>query len=122
VCRLKSARTRGEVRRSQGGMEVIVEDNPCVNLQALVLAAIFQRIRQNLAPLCRGENWQPRHHRAGDEIGAVWVVDAIAASHGPSVREAKLRRQVRSQVQLGNEGAGSFRVRERSPAASASDQ
>src|SRR5437764_20607 len=34
--------------------------------------------------------------------------DAAAAADGRSVGEAKLRRQVRSQAQLGNEGRGSF--------------
>jgi len=95
-----------EIRRGEDSVKVAIEDNPSVNLQALMRATILKRLDENVAPCGGSEDRQPLHDGRGDEMSGAKFIDAIATAHGGKLREAQLRRQVRSQVQLGNEGRG----------------
>ena len=66
-------------------VEMIVEDHPCINLEALVFAAESERADKNFATGDSGEDRQPFDDCRGDEVGGVRVIDAIAAAHEASV-------------------------------------
>ena len=72
----------GEVRRVDDGVEVVVEDGPRVDFQALVLAAIFEGFDENIAAGRGGEERDPRDDGGRDEVGGVGLVSAIATAHG----------------------------------------
>ena len=76
----------GEVGRGQDGVEMIVEDDPGVDFQTLVFAAVFEGFDDDIAAGFRCENRQPGDNRQGDEMGSVRLVSAIAASHGGVLR------------------------------------
>jgi hypothetical protein len=93
-----------KIRRCEDGVKVVIEDNPTMNLQALVRAAILERLNENVAACGGGEDRQPRYDGRSDEMSGAKFIDAVTTSHSGKLREAQLRRQARSQVQLGNEG------------------
>ena len=92
-----------EIRRGEDSVKVVIEDNPSVNLQVLVRATILERVDKNVAGFGGGEDRQPCYDGCGDEMSRARFVDMITTSHRGKLREAQLRRQARSQVQLGNE-------------------
>jgi hypothetical protein len=92
-----------EIRRGEDSVKVVIEDNPSVNLQVLVRATILERLDKNVAGFGGGEDRQPCYDGCGDEMSRARFVDVITTSHRGKLREAQLRRQARSQVQLGNE-------------------
>ncbi len=72
----------GEFWRVEDGVEVVVEEDPRVDFQALVLAAIFEGFDENIAPGRGGEERDPRDDGRRDEVGGVGLVSAIATAHG----------------------------------------
>lgn len=64
-----------EIGRGDDGMEVIVEDDPGVNLQPFVDAAVFERVRDDLAAGIGGEDGQPPDDGGGDELRGMRLRD-----------------------------------------------
>ncbi len=76
---------------------MIVQDDLGVKLQALTLAAKPEGVEENIEIGLPGEDGEPVDHRAGDEVGAAWFSNRIAASHGSrrgKGGEAKLHRKM----------------------------
>ena len=92
-----------EFRRGDDDVKVVIEDNPSVNLQAFARATIFKRLNENVAPSGCSEDRQPGDDGRSDEMSEATFIDVVTTAHGSKLGEAQLRRQVRSQVQLGNE-------------------
>jgi len=90
----------------EDGVEMVVEDDPGVDLKALVYAAILECRDEDVAARGGGEGGQPGHDGRGDEVGGGGFPGLVAGAHRGSVGEVQLRGQVRSQVQLGNEKKG----------------
>ena len=109
-----------EIRRGEDGVKVGIENNPSMNLQALMRATILKRLNENVAACGASEDRQPRYDGRSDEMSGAKFVDAITTAHGGKLREAQLRRQARSQVQLGNEGMEADRALRRAMANSLS--
>ena len=85
-------------------MKMVVENDPRMDFEAFVDATIVERLDQNIATLRSCEDWEPCHDGSRDKVSRSGFVDLITATHRDEYLEAKLRGQVRSQVQLGNEG------------------
>jgi len=79
---LQVAHDSGEVRGGYDGMEVVLHDNPCVELQLLVSSAVVEGADQDVAARGGGEDWKPADDCGGDEVRSVGFVDAIDATHG----------------------------------------
>ena len=80
--RLRSASTRERSGAGEDGVEVVIEDDPGVDLQALVRAAVLEGADEDVAARRRGEDRQPGDDGAGDEVRLALLEDAVTAAHG----------------------------------------
>ena len=77
-------------------MQMIVQDDIGIKLQALMLTAKLEGVEENIEKGLPGEDGEPFNYRAGDEVCPSWVSNGIAGSHGSRRRkggEAELRRK-----------------------------
>ena len=79
---LEGAQGCGEIRSREDGVEMIIQNNPGMNLQGLMLATMEKRLNENIAPGSSGENGQPVDNSRGDEVGGVRFVNGVTAAHG----------------------------------------
>ena len=88
-------------------MEVVIEYDPGINLQVFASSAVFKRANENVAAGDRGKHWKPLDNRTSHEVSAIWVVNAITATH-PNYTLAKQSFEDKCvpKLELGNEVAG----------------
>ena len=63
------------------GVEMIGHNDPAVELQFLMLAAVVERFRDDVATGRRRENRYPIDNRGGDEVRVMFFVNEIATAH-----------------------------------------
>ena len=87
---------------------MVVEYDPGADSEIFVRLAELQRLDDNIAVRCFGEDRQPGNGSCRDEVCSMQFMNAITAPHDVSIGEAQRREQARSQVQLGNEERSLF--------------
>ena len=95
---------RHEIGCGKHGVKVVVGNDPAVDAQPFVLAAMEPRLHGQIASRRRGEDREPGDDRGRDEVRGARFVNAVAAALGGRLGEAQLRRHSRSEVKLRNEG------------------
>lgn len=78
---LEIAHDAHEIGRGEDGVEVGIEDDPGVDAEFLVLAAIAPCVDEEVAARRGGEDGQPRDDGGGDEVRSVGFADAVATAH-----------------------------------------
>jgi hypothetical protein len=70
-----------------------------------MLSTVLERLEENVAASRRRENWKPFHNRTSHEVGAIWVVNAVAAAHsGYALAKQSFEDKCVPKLELGNEG------------------
>jgi hypothetical protein len=72
-------------------MEVRIENDPPMNLQMFMHAAVAERLHKDVASRRRSEDRQPAYGSGGDEVRALLVTHLIAAAHILRMEEAQLQ-------------------------------
>lgn len=83
---------------------MVVEDDPGVDFQALLRAAVVEGAHEDVAARCGGEDGEPLDDGGGDEGCVPRLVDAGAAAHGGSVMKQSFGDKGVPKLELGNEG------------------
>ena len=78
---LEMAQGRRQIRRGEDGVKVVFHDDPGVDLELPVFAAVEERVDEDVAAGRRGEDREPLDNCGGDEVGGVGLVEAVARSH-----------------------------------------
>jgi len=76
-----------ELFRLENQVQVVLQDDVCEELQGRVLLVVLEGIEQYVEVVRRGEEGQPSHDGAGDEVVAFLIVDFIARPHTGEYRE-----------------------------------
>ncbi len=100
---LQIAQDGGEIGRGEDGVEMIVEDDPGMDGQPFVLAAVFERSHDDVAARRGSEDGQPFDGGGGDEVSAVRLASMVAAAHPPSVAKQSFGDKRVPKLELGNE-------------------
>ena len=71
-----------EIGCGKDGVKVVVGNDPAVDAQPLVLAAMEPRLHGQIASRRRGEDREPGDDRGRDEVRGLRFMDTVAAAHG----------------------------------------
>ena len=74
-----------KIWRSKDGMKMVIEDDPSINLQAFVRAAILKRPNDNIAASRSREDRKPGYDGSSDEMSGVKFINTIATTHRGSL-------------------------------------
>ena len=78
----QSAKGAGEIGTGKNGVEMVIQNDPSVDLQGLMFAAMEQGLDDDIATGARFKDGQPFDNGRCDKIGAMRFINDVATAHG----------------------------------------